>query len=76
MVEDAIEISDDGRNDWMKRNAPDDQGWQFNGENVQRSRLRVDTRKWPAGKLHPGQYGDKRVTEISGPAGAPIPLAV
>jgi hypothetical protein len=63
-----------GRNDWMKRNAPEDQGWQFNGENVQRSRLRVDTRKWAAGKMHAGQYGDRQATEISGPAGGPIPL--
>lgn len=72
MVEDAIEIADDARNDWMRRNAPDDEGWQFNGENVQRSRLRVDTRKWSAGKLHPRQYGDRNVTELTGPNGGPI----
>ncbi len=28
-------------------------------EHVQRSRLRVDTRKWAAGKLAPKRYGDK-----------------
>ena len=31
----------------------------FVGENVQRSRLRVDARKWAAGKLRPKKYSDK-----------------
>lgn len=31
----------------------------INGEAVQRSRLRVDARKWVLSKLHPKKYGDK-----------------
>lgn len=31
----------------------------INGEAINRSRLKVDTRKWLAGKLAPKKYGDK-----------------
>ena len=39
-------------------------------ENIQRSRLRVDTRKWAAGKLAPKAYGDK--VQHTGEGGGPI----
>ncbi len=35
-------------------------------EDVQRSRLKVDARKWMAGKLRPKKYGDKTETVLSG----------
>lgn len=35
-------------------------------EDVQRSRLRVDARKWMAGKLKPKKYGDKLELEHGG----------
>ena len=34
-------------------------GYIFNSENVQRSRLRIDTRKWLMAKMNPKVYGDK-----------------
>ena len=34
-------------------------GYKLNGENIQRSRLRIDTRKWLMSKLNPKVYGDK-----------------
>ncbi len=59
-ADDLLEIADDARNDWMSRNhGEDDPGWVANGEHIQRSRLRVDTRKWIASKLKPKKYGDK-----------------
>jgi hypothetical protein len=64
MADDLIEIADDGRNDWMYRNADDNEGWTANGEHLQRSRLRVDTRKWMLSKALPKVYGDK--LELSG----------
>lgn len=76
--EDIIEISDDGTNDWMARRSESEKGagvntgWVLNGEHVQRSRLRVDTRKWVAARLNPKKYGDKLVNEHSGPDGGPI----
>ncbi|SDJ18560.1 hypothetical protein SAMN05428983_0541 [Agrobacterium fabrum] len=61
LFDDIIDIADDGRNDWMeKRNADGESiGWQENGEALRRSQLRIDARKWMAGKLRPKIYGDK-----------------
>lgn len=54
-AEEIVDIADDGTNDWME--TLDDQGavigYKLNGEHVQRSRLRVDSRKWIASKLKP-----------------------
>lgn len=41
---------------------------------IQRNRLRVDARKWMAGKLRPKVYGEKQAVEHSGPDGGPIEL--
>ncbi len=72
LFDEALAIADDGTNDWMERLDKDGQaaGWQLNGEHVQRSRLRVDTRKWAAGKLAPKKYGDK--LQHTGDGGGPI----
>lgn len=61
MAEEIMDISDDGTNDWMedqymKGKTP---GWKVNGEAVQRSKLRVETRKWLMSKMIPKKYGDK-----------------
>lgn len=72
MVDETIEIADNAQNDWMERNGEEDEGWQFNGEHLQRSRLRVDTRKWLVSKALPKIYGDKITSEISGPDGGAI----
>jgi hypothetical protein len=72
MAEDILDIADDGRNDWMRANAANDAGWVLNGENIQRSKLRYEARRWLASKIFPKQYGDRNVTEVSGPAGGPI----
>lgn len=46
VYEDCLEIADDGTNDWMETIPKEDQpiGWRLNGEHVQRSKLRIDTR--------------------------------
>lgn len=59
MADELLEIADDARNDWMEREDPDNPGFRLNGEHIQRSRLRVDTRKWLAAKLKPKKYGEK-----------------
>lgn len=41
---------------------------------VQRDKLRVDTRKWLASKLKPKRYGDK--VEHSGPGGGPLQVSI
>lgn len=59
IFDDCLSIADDARNDWMERNGEEEAGYQLNGENIQRAKLRIDTRKWMAGKLRPKVYGDK-----------------
>ena len=59
LVEEMIDIADSGTNDWMENNDPNNPGYRVNGEHIQRSRLRVDTRKWIAAKLKPRKYGEK-----------------
>lgn len=60
LAEEMMDIADDASNDWMAKHGKDTQeSWQLNGEHVQRSRLRIDTRKWIASKLKPKKYGDK-----------------
>jgi hypothetical protein len=75
MADELLEISDDGQNDWMLRNHGDnDPGWVANGENLQRSRLRVDTRKWLLSKALPKVYGDK-TTQVHEGGDKPITIA-
>ena len=53
LAAETLEIADNASNDWMESNDPDNPGYKFNAENCQRSRLRIDTRKWLASKLIP-----------------------
>ena len=56
LFDEALEITDDASGDW----STDKDGKKvLDHENIQRSRLRVDTRKWAAGKMAPKKYGDK-----------------
>jgi hypothetical protein len=70
LFDEVLEIADDGRNDWMEKYGED--GPAFNAESVARSRVRIDARKWMAGKLRPSRYGERIATEISGPDGGPV----
>lgn len=73
MADDLLEVADNGTNDWMERK--DDSGntaYVLNGEHVQRSRLRVDTRKWLLSKALPKLFGDKITQEHTGPEGGPV----
>lgn len=61
LADEMTDIADDGSNDWMERHDKEGKsiGWAENGEAINRSRLRVDTRKWIASKLKPKKYGDR-----------------
>lgn len=63
LFDEILDIADDGRNDWMlKRGDEDDSpGWRENGESLNRSKIRIDARKWMAGKLKPKKYGEKQI---------------
>ncbi len=69
LFDEALEIADNTSGDWT---TTADGKKILDHENVQRSRLRVDTRKWAAGKLAPKRYGDRVNMEHTGPGGGPI----
>lgn len=66
IAEETLDISDDARNDWMEKQGKDSEGYQLNGEHVQRSKLRVETRLKLLAKWSPKKYGDKQQVELSG----------
>lgn len=63
-AEETIEIADNQSKDWRV-----DQNGNLvvEGEHVQRSRLRVDTRKWVLSKVLPKVYGEK--VQVTGEGG-------
>jgi terminase small subunit-like protein len=62
-AEEIIEIADEGSNDTYE----DDEGREYvNQDVIQRSRLRVDTRKWLMARMAPKKYGDKVEQILSG----------
>ena len=67
MEDELVEIADDASNDWMERRDKDTGevvGWQLNGEHIQRSKVRIDTRKWLMSKRAPKRYGDRVQQDI------------
>ena len=68
IFDEILAIADDRGDDWIE--TPD--GPKLNAEHVQRSRLRIDARKWMAGKLRPKVYGEKIDHTIGNPDGTPI----
>lgn len=62
MAEEILDIADDGTNDYGFKEGEDADGEGakpvFLPENVQRSKLRVDARKWLASKMAPKKWGD------------------
>jgi hypothetical protein len=73
MAEEIMAITDDGTNDYVERKKADGETYvALDHEHVQRSRLRVDTRKWFLSKVLPKIYGDKIMAEHTGPNGGPI----
>ncbi len=66
IFDELLQIADDARNDWMERQRQDGSTEiKFDKENVQRSRLRIDTRKWVLGRMNPQKYGDRVTSHIT-----------
>jgi hypothetical protein len=72
MSEEMIDIADDGTNDFMTIEKGDMSYEIENKEVTNRSKLRVETRKWIISKLKPKKYGDKIDMELTGKNGGPI----
>jgi len=60
IAEETLEIADDGSNDWYERELKSGRKVKkFDYDHVERSKLRVDTRKWLLAKMLPALFGDK-----------------
>ena len=72
IAQECLTIADDGSNDWMEtfNSEGESLGWKLNGEHVQRSKLRVDTRLKLLAKWNPRKYGDR--TTLAGDPDNPI----
>lgn len=65
LVDEIVTIADDTSNDWKEKK---DRHGNFlkmvpDNEAIQRSRLKIDTRKWLAAKLMPRIYGENKVMQ-------------
>ena len=72
IFDEMFDIADDGSNDWMLRKQGDDEIEVINHEHIQRSRLRIDTRKWALARMAPKKYGEKIETTLKGDSDAPL----
>lgn len=67
IFDEILDIADNSTNDYMTRKNADGTDYEaVNQENIQRARLRIDARKWMAGKLRPKKYGEKIDHNVSG----------
>jgi hypothetical protein len=56
LIDEILEIADNKSEDYVQN---EDGKFVVNHENINRAKLRIDTRKWLAAKLAPRIYGDK-----------------
>ena len=66
LVDQAIDIADDDSGDWREVVRKDGTiETVFNHEHATRSKLRVDIRKWVAGKMDRNTYGDSKQIDVN-----------
>lgn len=66
-ADEILDIADDGTTDYVTKVGRNGAEYEaVDQEHIQRSRLRVDARRWLLSKLNPGQYGDHVEVEHSG----------
>lgn len=73
MFDEILEISDDGSNDFMTIKKGDKEYNVEDHEVTNRSKLRVDSRKWYLSKVLPKKFGDKLDMTTNG-KDLPVPL--
>lgn len=60
IAQECLDIADDAQNDWMEKHGRDgNEFYQLNGEHVQRSKLRIETRLKLLAKWNPRKWGEK-----------------
>lgn len=75
MFDELENIADDGENDYMEKERADGSTYvALDSEHVQRSRLRIDTRKWYLSKVMPKKYGDRSIIATEDDEGNTLPI--
>lgn len=66
-ADELLEIADDSTTDMITKTGRNGSTYEaVDQEHIQRSRLRVDTRRWLLSKLMPKQFGDRIGVEVGG----------
>ena len=66
-ADEILTIADDGTTDYVTKVGRNGHEYEaVDQEHIQRSRLRVDSRRWLLSKLKPGVYGDRIESVVSG----------
>ncbi len=73
LFDQCIDIADESENDKPRVSDHEDV---HATEQVARSKLRVDTRKWMAGKLMPKKYGDRQFMDVKAEVGVSLGQAL
>jgi len=78
IAQECLDIADNASNDWMEYYDKEGEslGWKLNGDHVQRSKLRIETRLKLLAKWNPKKWGEKQSLEHSGPDGSPLTVEI
>lgn len=71
MCDEIIEIADDSGDDWID-------GWdgrKLNRDAIERSKIKIDARKWTLATTMPHKFGNRTNIEVSGKDGGAITMA-
>jgi hypothetical protein len=76
IAQECLEIADNATNDWMEQHSEEsaNAGYKLNGEHVQRSKLRIETRLKLLAKWNPKKWGEKLA--LAGDADNPLTVTV
>jgi len=74
IAQECMDIADNATNDWMEQfdAQGESTGWKLNGDHVQRSKLRIETRLKLLAKWNPKKWGEKQALEHTGADGAAL----
>ena len=73
-ADEIMDIADNGSNDWMEAKKKEGAVVLLDREHVERSKLRIESRKWLLSKLKAKKYGEKLDMTTNGKDMLPAPI--
>lgn len=73
-ADEIMDIADNGTNDWMEAKKKEGTVVLLDREHVERSKLRIESRKWLLSKLKAKKYGEKLDMTTNGKDMLPVPI--